>query len=529
MILKWIFYLTNNYVLIYSYTQLLINQYSFNITFISYTISLLFFLITAYSFILSNDLSNMTTAIPLIIPLIIPLKKLKEIEYAAKEIIIQSYPTIEVDLIYENIYRSVLSETENSKEIKKQTYEIIVNELEKYKTELKRIESYPREISNVLYEAMETRMERYSLFRGTPNQQLLFLIYLTTKYDNVSAYIPRTIEVGQLKLPDFKISWECTNIIKKGKKELNNIKSRKSKRVDENKLKVPKEIIKTLVNYQERFFIIPLSLSYAALSTNTEHANVLVYDKVKNTMERFEPYGGAIKLTKSYKDYKMEKLDNKLRRLFSSVLGSDLIYLSASDICPFISFQAMEYNCYSCCTEDCYSCCTEDKLIEPLEHDNKNIFRESVLNHSDQGMRTNASKCKLGNPEGFCAAWSLYYIDVRLSNIDIPPDILLSHLLDSIRGSDVLDGEFNLKSGMDIEEKKGKRKCEEENKFTRFIRNYSNYVMKMGMKIIEPFKLSNSMNNILESTMLSSLINHPSFISPLNIFSSSSPSSAFIN
>ena len=89
---------------------------------------------------------------------------------------------------------------------------------------------------------------------------------------------------------------------------------------------------------------------------------------------------------------------------------------------------------------------------------------------------------QLGGPGGFCSAWSLYYLDARLSNPDIPPDILLTYLLNDIREGAVKTPE-------------GKK-----NNFTDFIRNYSNYVLSMGMKIIENFKLSRPLKEIISSS-----------------------------
>ena len=56
------------------------------------------------------------------------------------------------------------------------------------------------------------------------------------------------------------------------------------------------EIIQKFLNSKNRFLVIPLGIELSIGS----HANILIYDKEINEMERFEPNGGSYPYTFNY-------------------------------------------------------------------------------------------------------------------------------------------------------------------------------------------------------------------------------------
>lgn len=128
---------------------------------------------------------------------------------------------------------------------------------------------------------------------------------------------------------------------------------------------------------------------------NIAHANVLIYDKKSFSLERFDPHGFNDKFDTPH-------LDLILPDFFSYYLPINNFYTPLS-YCPRISFQLREEN------------------IEKLSTD----------------------------PGGFCSAWTLWYIDLRLSNPDISRKEIVQFAINNISNS----GSFRI-----------------------FIRNYSSFI-----------------------------------------------------
>jgi ankyrin repeat protein len=146
------------------------------------------------------------------------------------------------------------------------------------------------------------------------------------------------------------------------------------------------EIEKFKKDKTKKYFIIPLGIEL----TNGAHANILLYDKSKNELERFEPYG------KDYPpsfNYNPKHLDFVLNNLFSNYFENDINvfkYFSPNDYEIKIGLQLLDSYEYS---------------------KEKNI----------------------GDPGGFCAAWSLWYIEMRINNKNINRNELLYRLINHIR------------------------------------------------------------------------------------------------
>jgi ankyrin repeat protein len=142
------------------------------------------------------------------------------------------------------------------------------------------------------------------------------------------------------------------------------------------------QISNFMLDTTKRFLIIPVGIE---LSSGA-HANILLYDKETHELERFEPYG------KDYPpgfNYNPKSLDLALKNFFSNFFVS-LKYFSPSDYETKIGLQ----------------------LLDSYEYQKeKNI----------------------GDPGGFCAAWSLWYVEMRLNNINISRTELINKLINHIR------------------------------------------------------------------------------------------------
>jgi ankyrin repeat protein len=141
-----------------------------------------------------------------------------------------------------------------------------------------------------------------------------------------------------------------------------------------------------LKDNSKQFLVIPLGIELS----NGSHANILLYDKTKGELERFEPYGKSFPPGYNYNPI---NLDQNIKNLFNSLFEESEIkikYVSPSDYEPKIGLQLLDTQEY-----------TKDKNI--------------------------------GDPGGFCGAWSLFYVEMRINNKNIPKNNLIGNLINHIR------------------------------------------------------------------------------------------------
>jgi hypothetical protein len=123
------------------------------------------------------------------------------------------------------------------------------------------------------------------------------------------------------------------------------------------------------------------------------HANNIIYDKHKNTLCRFEPYG-------DWTFYDSYFLDEKIKKLFIDVLGKkskNLKFLRPGDYLKQTKFQSVS-----------------------LESDSYNK--------------------RLGDPKGYCVAWCYWFLELKLKNPDIDEKYLVESTLEKIiLNSDISD------------------------------------------------------------------------------------------
>lgn len=135
-----------------------------------------------------------------------------------------------------------------------------------------------------------------------------------------------------------------------------------------------------------RFMIMPLGIQ----DKTNSHANYIVYDSKTKEFERFEPYGSNGPYGFNYNQY---LLDIALERMFDRIQPVHK-YIKPKDYLPRIGFQYIE-------TSESY-----------------NDF--------------------IGDPRGFCALWSIWYVDQRLTYPDVDRGLLIKKLIKSVRTNNIL-------------------------------------------------------------------------------------------
>ena len=138
--------------------------------------------------------------------------------------------------------------------------------------------------------------------------------------------------------------------------------------------------LKNCIVENNNFIIIPLGIDLK----NKGHSNYLIYDVKKNELERFEPHGN--KVPRGF-NYNSKLLDSKLKEFFSKRFDK-LKYFSPKDFLPKIGFQTMD--------------------------------------------NYEGNKNKIGDPAGFCALWSIWYVDNRITNSNIDRKKLVNILFENI-------------------------------------------------------------------------------------------------
>lgn len=136
---------------------------------------------------------------------------------------------------------------------------------------------------------------------------------------------------------------------------------------------------KMMSDNKVRYFVL-LAYLFGETSNGTffAHANSLLYDKKTNELERFETYGSI---------HDEHVINKKIKNYFSKIIPN-LIYIEPSDYMK-VGFQALDEN---------------------EMHYNRNI----------------------GDPGGFCVAWSLWYVDMRIRYPSIKRHKLVKYIIAQI-------------------------------------------------------------------------------------------------
>lgn len=149
------------------------------------------------------------------------------------------------------------------------------------------------------------------------------------------------------------------------------------------------QIISNIIDSQPntRFIIMPIGI----ILSNGNHSGILIYDRLKNELERFEPHGSDYPFNYNYNP---NELDHAINERLSKLIPTNFKYVYPKDFLPKVGFQIFENNEISF---------------------NKNI----------------------GDPNGFCTLWCIWYVDHRLKYPDVPREKLIFKLMQKIRSNSI--------------------------------------------------------------------------------------------
>jgi ankyrin repeat protein len=134
-------------------------------------------------------------------------------------------------------------------------------------------------------------------------------------------------------------------------------------------------------NKKKKFIIIPIGIEL----DNGSHANYLIYDIHAKEIERFEPHGSYPPIGFNYNSNKLDKiLENKIK-----AIEPNIKYIKPIDYLPKIGFQILE--------------------------------SQEILNK------------RISDPPGFCAVWSIWYVDIRVNYPEIDRKKLVTYMIHSIK------------------------------------------------------------------------------------------------
>lgn len=141
-----------------------------------------------------------------------------------------------------------------------------------------------------------------------------------------------------------------------------------------------------LHNKTVRFILLKLTL---VASSNGTHANIVVFDKKTGILERFEPYGVVPYIDGEQLDIMIEDKIGGIFQKYLDKTNRTLEYLSPKKYIKNVSFQI-------------------------VSDDSNPLTR------------------KLGDPVGYCLAWTFWYLELRLNNPDIHPSELVKIGFDTV-------------------------------------------------------------------------------------------------
>jgi len=188
----------------------------------------------------------------------------------------------------------------------------------------------------------------------------------------------------------------------------------------------------------KRLLICPLYLAWGTDNKNEKegggaHANMIIFDMVKQTCERFEPYGLQF-------DHFANVSNNNLDNVLKNIWENKIEYAFDLSIKQFFKKHKINY-----------------KYIEP------NNFCPTKSFQFYNNIIENSNTYKQ-DPPGFCAVWSILWADLRLTYPDIPQKKLLNDFKKKIEDSDLL--------------------------FKQFIRNYANFIQKNRNVLLKNLNVS---------------------------------------
>ena len=255
-------------------------------------------------------------------------------------------------------------------------------------------------------------------FTGSTIDIISGLLYLNNKYNKILSTSLKLLDLTSplinctnniCEITGFEIYWKNYQLL---------IPSSKSN-------DLMRELTFIKMNKSVRFFVIPIGIEMNTNNYSYGHANILLFDFVNMQVERFEPHGSEPPYGL---DYDAHLLDNLLQNKINSFkLGFE--YITPYNYLPKIGFQIKE--------------------IYELKSD------------------------YIGDPNGFCAVWCIWWCDIRINNPTIKRNKLVNLL-----SKEIINEEYSYK---------------------KLIRNYSYYITELRDKIFN--KVGININDWINDTI----------------------------
>lgn len=216
-----------------------------------------------------------------------------------------------------------------------------------------------------------------STLSGVPLDVLSGLIYVTKKHSNMAHTINKLVlDANKLDIIRFdaKNGVQINDTFFNAQTESFIMWYNDSLYVD----KELKDLLQEhIANQKIRFIIFYLGI---VRKNDVGHANILIYDKNNNELERFDPFSSV------HAHPSISNIDKKLKTYFSQQI-QNVVYVSPSDYMTSVGLQR----------------------IDVEEQNNEYI----------------------GDPIGYCVAWSLWYADMR-ATYEIPRNKLIKYIIQQI-------------------------------------------------------------------------------------------------
>lgn len=241
-------------------------------------------------------------------------------------------------------------------------------------------QSFPIKKATLCVDITEGNRVDYCTFVGTTLDILIGLIYLIKKHSKVCSVLSKNFTQNK----DLCNFYRSVGIFMNSKCEFLNfeivwVHSRLYL------MEEFYEYFQKCLETKTKFIIVPLGIE----TREGNHANYLIYDATLKEVERFEPHGFT---TPPGMYYNPNLLDEILENRFKSI-DETIKYIRPKDFLPKVGFQLIDVN--------------------------------------------ETKKRKIGDPDGFCALWCIWYVDMRLTYREYKREELVKALIKTIRSKNI--------------------------------------------------------------------------------------------
>ena len=255
------------------------------------------------------------------------------------------------------------------------------------------------------------KSKNFGLFNAKMIHYMLYLRYLENKYPQM--YVPirnfsekkKERDIFFFNLSAYELSEKHKLIIKHVNMYMQYYYSYLPHNIywiDEDQNYINPELINILKTHdsminvnQQRFIMLKITI---VVSENLLHANVLIYDRLNKEAWRFEPYGIS---NISFDQKNLGSMDYELESILTSIYGK-IKYYDPDSYLRGLNFQL-------------------------VDGENNDEYKN------------------LGDPGGYCLAWSLWFIDVVLAHPDKNVKFIMQNFFDRQNINQILSEEEGLK------------------------------------------------------------------------------------